>query len=253
MRDYINLKVGISQSIRVIIIIIFTSILFLVIIPWKTAANPVAIYDRNWEVGENILRLFFANLILDGLIFLIPLFILSKIGFEKKISELWVFGVPLLAIWGAYIDTFYANVDPSLKVNQLTGGFIIFILCLLLIFCTFILVIHFLIGHRIITGMIIGVIAVIINGIFWMLHEIGFINYYSNIFLSLVYLGVFASIILLLLMINYIVRKYNQKRHNDLISRSDPYIAKNLLRAQISFFHIFFLFSLAFFMMLYPL
>lgn len=247
--DYIlnNTK---KQKPRIMFIIITIIFLFF-LTPSIASANPVSYYDFGLDIGLNIFLLFFANLIIDGLILLIPIFILSKIGLEKKVSELWIFGLPLLAIWGAYIDIFYIKIN---LITENVSNFlmsIVFIISLFLIFLSYFFVIHVIMDHKIKTGIIIGITGGFINAIFWSIISYNTIYHYSNIPLTLVHSGFLVFIFLIILMIWFLIRKIIQKNYYNRISGPNPNIDNALLKSSVTIIHTFFLLFLAFTMMVY--
>jgi hypothetical protein len=240
-----------KQYLRMVFIIIITLTFLFSLIPSLASANPVAAYYFGWDVGGNILLLFFSNLIIDSLILLIPLFLLFKMGYEKKISELWIFGVPLLAIWGAYIDAIYIKINLIMEKSFIPAGLGVFIICLFFIVITFIAVIHFILGHRLKTGIIIGSIAGIINAIFWATINFGNIYYISIVPRILVFSGIFAFIFLIMLMLGFFIRKIMENKVNKAMQKPNPEVERSMLKASATIIQTFLLLYFAFIMMLF--
>jgi hypothetical protein len=164
--------------------------------------------------------LFFVNLLFDGILLLLPLFILNKLGREKPVSELWVFALPLLGIWGAYIDGFYVEFTIETGEYLASQNTLISIICLIAIFLTYIIIIHFIMGHRFKSSLIVGSIAVVVNGISWSFFGQAIIGAYSEILMNLCIIGVLLCLLVILLMLRFILKL--DKQHQEHIQNGVP-------------------------------
>jgi len=96
------------------------------------------------------------NLLLYMPAILIPTYVLGHYEIDKEIDSMWIWAIPAISVVGAFIDSQVAFNN----IGYLSGLALNFIL-----FCVAVML---LMDYKLITGIIIGVIAVVTNHIFQM-------------------------------------------------------------------------------------
>ncbi|MDD4307279.1 MAG: hypothetical protein PHU53_00540 [Thermoplasmata archaeon] len=107
--------------------------------------------------GDVYFGTFAINILLNAIIFVIPLIIFSKFDYDKEVSPMWIWVIPLISIIGAHIDIWIFED----KIITWSAG-------LLLIGVSFFFSTTIIMGHKFATGIMMALWAMLMNYLAWM-------------------------------------------------------------------------------------
>jgi hypothetical protein len=115
---------------------------------------PINVLGSTLE--DQLVFTFLVNIVLNGLILMVPLTILMVKEYEAEISSIWPWSILLISLFGTFID---AAVFVSEIIPRIIG--------IILIGASYFLIIYFIMKQKVWTALSISIISSIVNYLCW--------------------------------------------------------------------------------------